>query len=81
MIPNIPSTDGRSTEFQTKLEAVHDRIDTVEDEQHRLLNTIDALARETDSTVCGPCTECNEAYLLLRKQTMYCPKCRNERIL
>ncbi|MEY7847660.1 hypothetical protein AB7C87_00430 [Natrarchaeobius sp. A-rgal3] len=53
------------------------RLESLEREQARLERTVRGLARESDVSVGCLCPHCDEAYMIQRTDSMYCPSCRN----
>ena len=79
--PTFHVRNDQYTAIQSELESLREKLESLESEQHRLLNTIHGLARECDTGIGCLCSHCSEAYLLLKNKTMYCPHCENGRTM
>ncbi|TYT61614.1 hypothetical protein [Natrialba swarupiae] len=78
MIPLTAEPTIRRDEDDDEGEAdLEDRLDSLEREQTRLERTVSGLARESNVSIGGSCPHCEEAYMIQRTDSMYCPACRN----
>lgn len=75
------SSPTRRQTVTAQIETLERRLARLEHEQELLRNTLCGLARETDVTVGGICSDCDRAYVLVERGMMHCPKCRTQRAI
>ena len=74
-----PRRSRRRQPLTAEIEALEQRLASLEHDHELLRNTLCGLAREADVTVGGVCAKCDRAYVLIERGMMHCPKCRTQR--
>lgn len=69
-----PPLDGM---VAAELEQLRRRVRETRAEQRRLRNTLGDIARESEVRLGCVCSECDEAYMIIKDRVMSCPSCAN----
>lgn len=79
MIPRTQrSKTARDPAITAQLEYLRRQMEQTQAEQQRLRNTLSGLARESDVSLSCVCSDCEEAYMLIKDGLMSCPSCSNQ---
>lgn len=79
--PSPTRRTNRRRTLAAELEPLERRLARLEHEHDRIRNTLCGLAREADVTIGGACSDCDQAYVLIERGMMHCPKCRTRRAI
>lgn len=78
MVPQTQrSKTTRDPAIAAQLEFLRRQVEQTQAEQRRLRNTLSGLARESDISLGCTCSNCEEAYMLIKDGLMSCPSCPN----
>lgn len=82
MNPRPPSvTEQRRQLTMAQLKDVTSRLEVAELRLVQIQNTLKAVARESGFSVAGPCSRCDESYLIVTEGTIRCTHCGYHRRL